>query len=110
MAASAASRTPCATCDSKGIGVFKCEGCAQVFCRKHVVEHRDTLSYQLDEIVLEYDTLQQTVAENNDKIKHHPLLHEIDQWERECMEKIRLTANEAREQLNALIDSTTGRR
>ena len=110
MAASSISKAHCATCDCKGNGVFKCEGCGQVFCRKHVIEHREILNHQLDEIVMEYDTLQQTIAENNDKIRQqHPLIEEIDKWEQESIEKIRQTANDARQQLNALIDSSTGK-
>ncbi len=112
MASSSTAKAPCATCDSKGVGIFKCEGCGQVFCRKHVIEHRDVLSQQLDEIVLEYDTLRQTITENKDKPNHHhnhPLMIEIDKWEKESIEKIRQTAHEARQQVNALIGSSGGK-
>jgi uncharacterized Fe-S cluster-containing radical SAM superfamily protein len=111
MASSSTSKAPCATCGSKGIGIFKCEGCGQVFCRKHVIEHRDVLSQQLDEIVLEYDTLRQTMAESQDKSNHHdhPLMKQIDQWEKESIKKIRQTADEARQQVNALTGSSGGK-
>lgn len=110
MASSSTVRTPCATCGVKAAGVFKCEGCGQVFCRKHVIEHRDTLNQQLDEIVLEYDGLQQTVAEGSGKTHgHHPLIEQIDKWETESMEKIRQMANEAREQVRKLTGSPAGK-
>ena len=110
MASSTTVRAPCATCGVKAGGIFKCEGCGQIFCRKHVIEHRDTLSQQLDEIVLEYDGLQQTVAEGNGRIyNHHPLIEQIDRWETESIEKIRLMANEARQQVKELTGSPTGK-
>jgi uncharacterized Fe-S cluster-containing radical SAM superfamily protein len=112
MASSSTSKAPCATCGNKGVGIFKCEGCGKVFCRKHLIEHRDVLSQQLDEIVLEYDTLRQTMAESQDKPNHHrdhPLMKQIDKWEKESIEKIRQTANEARQQVNALIGSSGGK-
>jgi hypothetical protein len=111
MASSSTTKAPCAACGSKGIGIFKCEGCAQVFCRKHVIEHRDALSNQLDEIVFEYDTLQQTMAESKDKPnhQHHPLIKQIDKWEKDSIEKIQQTANEARQQVHGLISSPGGK-
>lgn len=109
MASVSASKTPCSTCGSKGIGIFKCEGCAQTFCRKHVIEHRDVLNQQLDEIVFEYDHLQQTIGESNDKANQHPLIEQIDKWEKESIEKIRQAARQARSELNSLTSSSTGK-
>jgi len=107
---SSSSKALCATCVNKGVGIFKCEGCAQVFCRKHVIEHRDILSHQLDEIVLEYDILQQTIGEYKDKQNHgHPLIKQIDKWERDSIEKIQKTADEARQQVNDLTNSQKGK-
>ncbi len=60
------------------------KGCLKIFCRKHFKEHRDMLSYQLDKIVLEQDTLQQMITEQNDqKNIHHSLLDKFDKWERD---------------------------
>jgi len=92
------------------VGIFKCEGCAQVFCRKHAIEHRDILSHQLDEIVLEYDTLQQTTVENKDKNNHlHSLINQIDKWEKDSIEKIQQTAQKARQQVNELTNTQQGK-
>jgi uncharacterized UBP type Zn finger protein len=110
MASASSSKAPCATCGNKGVGIFKCEGCAQGFCRKHVIEHRDTLSHQLDEIVLEHDTLQQTIVEHLDKQNHHhPAIEQIDKWERDAIEKIRQTAAEARQQVIKSTGSQKGK-
>jgi len=107
---SSSSRAPCATCANKAAGIFRCEGCLQVFCRKHLLEHRDLLSHQMDEIVLEHDTLQQTIAENKDKPnKQHPILKEIDKWEKDSIVKIQQVAEEARQQVKKLTNSQTGK-
>ncbi|CAF3183490.1 unnamed protein product [Rotaria sp. Silwood2] len=100
------SKTPCTSDECKSVGILKCEGCSQIFCRKHVNEHRDLLSHQLDEIVLEHDTLQQMILEEKNKENNnHPLLKQIDKWEQESIKKIQQTANEARQQIEKLIGS-----
>ncbi|UJR14241.1 hypothetical protein I4U23_001231 [Adineta vaga] len=99
-------KAPCATCGNKGVGIFRCEGCLQVFCRKHLNEHRDVLSHQLDEIVLEHDTLQQTIVDNtNAQDKQHPVLKQIDLWEKDSIQKIQRFAEEVRKQVNQLTDT-----
>ncbi len=106
MASSTITRAPCATCDNKGVGIFKCEGCSQIFCRKHVNEHRENLSHQLDEIVLEHDTLQQTLAEQNDQdTNRHSLLRQIEEWEKDSIIKIQQAAEETRKQVEKLTSS-----
>ncbi|CAF1339401.1 unnamed protein product [Rotaria sordida] len=109
MASSSTSlKAPCATCSNKSAGIFRCEGCLQVFCRKHLNEHRDFLSHQLDEIVQEYDTLQQTIVENEDKhINDLPILKHIDQWEKVSIEKIQQIAEETRVQVKKLTSLET---
>jgi len=110
MASSTSIRPPCATCGNKSVGIFKCEGCSQIFCRKHVNEHRDMLSHQLDEIVLQHDILQQTIIDQNDgKNIQHSLLKQIDQWEKDSILKIQQTAEEARQQLQQLTSLKKGK-
>ncbi|CAF3825579.1 unnamed protein product, partial [Rotaria sordida] len=36
-------KAPCIACGNKSAGIFRCEGCLQVCCRKHLNEHRDFL-------------------------------------------------------------------
>jgi len=104
------SKAPCATCGNKAVGIFRCEGCLQVFCRKHLNEHRDLLSHQLDEIVLEHDTLQQTIVENKStKNNQHPVLKQIDEWEKNSIRKIQQLAEEARQQLKELTGTHVGK-
>jgi DNA polymerase III gamma/tau subunit len=103
------SKTPCTTCSNKAAGIYRCEGCSNVFCRKHLNDHRDLLSHQLDEIVFEHDILHQTIVENQKKQNNqHPILKEIDQWEINSIVKIQQMAEEARQQVKNSTNSQTG--
>lgn len=105
---STALKLPCVACQNKSIGILRCEGCLQVFCRKHLIEHRDFLSCQLDTIVQEHDCLQQAIVENEDKQLHDLLiLQQIDEWERASHEKIKQMANEARLEAKRLTSLKT---
>ena len=107
---SSLSKTPCAACGNKGAGIFRCEGCIQVFCRKHLSEHRDLLSHQLDEIVIQHDTLQQTIHEYNDKQNNqHPILKQIDKWEIDSIIRIQQVAEETRQKAKTLTGSQKGK-
>jgi len=98
--------TPCIKCANKGIGIFKCQGCSNVFCHKHASEHRLNLSHQLDEIVHEHDQLQQLInQENNDD---HPLINQINQWEQNSILKIQQIAENIRKEIVQYIRSQKG--
>jgi hypothetical protein len=92
----------CIKCDNS-IGQFKCEGCSQRFCVKHVVEHRQILNQKLEEIILEHKALQQTANENKNPSQF--LLASIEQWEQKSIEKIRQMANEARQKVVQLVNT-----
>ncbi|CAF1454845.1 unnamed protein product [Rotaria sp. Silwood1] len=73
-------KPPCTVCGNKSAGIFRCERCLHVFCRKHLNEHRDVLSHQLNEIAQEHDILQQIIVENEDKQANDlPILKQIDE-------------------------------
>lgn len=109
MAAFSAEKPPCATCACKSLGILKCEGCLQIFCRKHINEHRDMLSQQLDEIVVQHDTLQQMIINKYDQEdNHYSLLNQIDQWEKDSIIKIQQTAEETRQQIKISLNLQKG--
>jgi hypothetical protein len=99
--------TPCTICSSKGIGIFKCQGCSNVFCRKHVSEHRDNLRYQLDEIIHEHDQIYQLINQSTNA--YDPLMNEIDQWEENSIKKIQQVAQNIRDDILQHIKSQKGR-
>ena len=92
------------TCN-KNIGQFKCEGCSNSFCVKHVVKHRQKLNQQLNEIIIEHSALQQATKENQNQYKS--LITDIEQWEEKSIEKIRQLAKETREKVIQSEDSQT---
>ncbi|UJR14244.1 hypothetical protein I4U23_001235 [Adineta vaga] len=99
--------TPCTICANKSIGIFKCEGCTKVFCRKHVNEHRDDLRQQLDEIIHEHDQLHQLI--NQTENEYHSLFDQITQWKEKAIEKIHQVTEKIRadiiEQIQAQKES-----
>lgn len=101
MASASPITTPCVTCEKKAAGVFKCEGCSQAFCRQHVLEHRDALTDQLEEMMTDHNLLQQKILDETDDA-HSPFLTHIDEWEKNSILKIQKIAEEKREQLRII--------
>jgi len=98
--AAALVKKPCTKCD-KGGGVTTCDGCQQSFCIKHIIEHRQELATQLDDVGQEHDLLRRDLTQDN---VTHPLLICIDEWEQESITKIQVTAETARADLRLLLD------
>ncbi|CAF3669587.1 unnamed protein product [Rotaria sp. Silwood1] len=95
MASSSSMEPLCGKCGKKGVGVFKCEDCLQTFCRKHSNEYRDLLIHQLDEVIFEHDTIQQTIIELKEKQSdYHCLIEQVNEWEKNSIMKIQRKAIE----------------
>ncbi|CAF1071829.1 unnamed protein product [Adineta steineri] len=88
----------CIICN-KGKGIFKCEGCSQIFCPKHSIDHRNELSKQLEEITVTHDLIQQTLVQQTEDPQQHPLIQKVDQWEKESIVKIRQLADKVKNDL-----------
>lgn len=100
--ASAIVKKPCGKC-SKGGGVATCDGCQQSFCIKHIIEHREELATQLEDIGQEHDLLRRDLIQEN---LVHPLSIRIDEWEQESITRIQVIAEAARADLRQLLDQT----
>jgi hypothetical protein len=105
MSASTDTKKQCATCNKNG-GILICDGCQQIFCGKHVSEHRQNLAEQLDSIMQEHDLLQHETEQIS---IDHSSLRKIDQWEKESVQKIRLTAETARKNLQEKLNQSKQR-
>jgi len=92
----------CVTCD-KNAGIMTCNGCQQIFCGKHSIEHRQQLANQLDGMLREHNLLQREFERS---FKVHPLFKKIDLWEKESIAKIQATAETARTNLRQMIDKS----
>jgi chromosome segregation ATPase len=96
--ATATIKNRCVVCGKEKASV-KCEGCSRTFCYNHMTDHRQELSKQLDEIEVTRDLFRQTLTEQSTEPRKHPLIQQIDQWERQSIDKIRQTADKARQLL-----------
>ena len=92
----ATSKTQCITC-GKVMSTYYCRGCSQDFCFTHLTEHRQTLGKQFDEIENDRDQFQQTIIEQKENRSKHFLLQQINQWEKDSIEKIKQTTNECKQ-------------
>ncbi|CAF0715462.1 unnamed protein product [Adineta steineri] len=93
-----AAKARCVTC-GKEKSTVRCDGCSQPFCYNHLVDHRQQLSKQLDEIEVSRDLFRQTLTDQSAKPENQTLIKQVDQWEQDSITKIRQTANEARKLL-----------
>src|ERR1700722_14289736 len=93
---------PCTKC-SKGRAVIMCAGCQLYLCGKHFVEHRQELAIQMDNVGHEHDLLRRDLTRENGE---HPLLSRINEWERQAITKIQVTAEATRADVYQWIDLT----
>ncbi|CAF1449110.1 unnamed protein product [Rotaria magnacalcarata] len=102
MNTSAIKKTLCVTCN-KSAGILTCEGCQQVFCGKHVFEHRQDLAGEFEHMMQDYDLIQYQIQQIS---TDHSLFKQIDQWEQNSFAKIQDAAETARKDLQELIDQS----
>lgn len=95
MATNNKAKKPCCKCEKKG-STFTCNGCEQAFCLKHTADHREELLQQIDVLGQQHDLLKRDAIEDT-RIK--TILVQIDRWEQELIEKIQLSADKARTDL-----------
>lgn len=95
----------CLICDKGGI-VMLCDRCQQTFCDKHVIEHRQQLPNQLDEVIEEHDLIQHEIRQLSNK---HTSFKSIDKWEKESIIRIQTAAETAREELREVIENSKER-
>ncbi|CAF0794860.1 unnamed protein product [Rotaria sordida] len=104
MHTSTNSRKTCSKCD-KSTGAFSCDGCQQSFCLKHVAEHRQELTSQMDYIEQQHDIFHEDLLNQIQKNNEHILFNQIDQWEKESIYKIEQAAQQARIELHQILDN-----
>jgi chromosome segregation ATPase len=96
--ATAARKTRCIICE-KDRATAKCSGCLEDFCFNHLAEHRQQLGKQLDEIDDKRNIIGQTLTEQTTNPQKHFFIQQINQWEKDSIDKIKQTAEEARQVL-----------
>ncbi len=91
-------KTRCVTCGKDKV-TYECDGCLHRFCFYHLAEHRQQLEKQLDDIENQRNVFQQTLSEQTINLQKHSFIQQINQWEEKSIEKIKQTANEARDSI-----------
>ena len=103
----------CAACISESteekakLGIIPCAGCNHSFCLNHLIEHRKTLSNQLDAIGMQQDALRSRIEEIVDKLSKE-YIEAIDDWKQNMLQKVVHADGNARQQVPALIMSELG--
>jgi hypothetical protein len=94
--ATAVSKTRCVIC-GKEKATFRCAGCLQEFCHKHLGDHRQELNKELDEIEVNHDIFRQSLIQYIEQFNNDSLMKQINKWEQNSIEIIQKTAEEARQ-------------
>ena len=76
-----------------------CEGCSNALCTKHFIEHRRFLGEEMNVIISEHDQFQHTLNQQTKSPNSHPLITQIDEWEKNSIHKIQQKAKELRQEL-----------
>ena len=103
LMATAINNARCATC-AKDKSIVRCEGCLQSFCLNHLLEHRQQLTKQLDEIQMTRDLFRQTLIEHINNSHDHLLINEINRWQQDSIDLITKTAEEARQKVHKYLN------
>jgi chromosome segregation ATPase len=92
----ATGKTHCATCEKEKVA-YKCEGCSQDFCLNHLNDHHQLLIQQLDDVDNQRNIFRQILTEQTKNLQKHFLIQQINQWENDSINKIKQTADVARQ-------------
>lgn len=103
-----ATSIPCSICE-KGQGTCLCAGCKKYFCMKDFRSHRNTLLDEMHVIVEDRNHLQDKM---NEVFQHSDsyslLLAQIDEWQKNTIEKVEEAAEQARRQIKCISNSKRG--
>ena len=90
----------------KGTGRYFCTGCKKYFCKNDFHSHRETLTNELDEYIEDRNALQEKIIHaTQQKDIHSPLLRQIDEWQQITIEKVKKTAEQARQNVKQILNS-----
>jgi chromosome segregation ATPase len=100
-----ATQDHCSVCE-KGKGAYFCIGCKKHFCKKDFQNHREILTNELDRFVEDRNALQETITKaTQQKDISSPLFSQIDQWQKITIEKVKQTADQARQNVRQILHS-----
>ena len=102
--ATSTGKTVCVRCEKEKT-TSKCSGCLEDFCFNHLVEHRQQLEKQFDNLENERNIFRQTLTEQKVHLEKNIFIKQINHWEQKSIKTIRQTAEEQRQRLFIYINS-----
>jgi DNA repair exonuclease SbcCD ATPase subunit len=89
-------KAQCFNC-KKETRTFNCDGCSKNFCRICLPEHLQELDIGLEQLENDHDQFRGRLDNQKKNLNECSPIKEIDQWEKESINKIIQTAKECRE-------------
>ncbi|CAF3786014.1 unnamed protein product [Rotaria socialis] len=99
MATASINSKQCFICKKEKSNLHSCDGCSEKFCFSDLSKHRQEHEVELEKIVTDCDTFQQSISEQQQDINHSPLIQQVNAWERDSIMKIQQTAEDCRQRL-----------
>ncbi|CAF3275202.1 unnamed protein product, partial [Rotaria socialis] len=99
MATAAINSKQCFICGKDKAALYPCGGCSENFCFSDLSKHRQEHVVELEKIVTDCDTFQQSISEQQQDLNHRPLINQVNEWERDSIMKIKQTAEDCRQRL-----------
>ena len=87
----------CSVCEKIKV-TYICQGCSNQFCIDHLLKHRTDIQQQFDHLRNDHDQLRQQIDDFKDHPTKYPLIEQIDQWEKNSIDKIKQQAQLCRAQ------------
>ncbi|UJR16013.1 hypothetical protein I4U23_002928 [Adineta vaga] len=79
--------------------VANCEGCSKAFCPTHFTQHRNLLDEKMNLIMSKHNDLKKMFNHHRSEPYNHPLIQNINSWEKESVAKIQRRAKELRKEV-----------
>ncbi|CAF0737610.1 unnamed protein product [Adineta steineri] len=90
--------TKCYICQKEKT-TYKCNGCSQDLCFNHLIEHRQIIGQQLDEIENDRDQFHERLCEQKQAPRNLALIQKVNKWEEDSVKKIKQNAEECRQMI-----------
>ena len=93
--ATATSKTICSLCDKLKV-TYLCPRCSKYFCFEDLTKHRINIEQDFDQLQNSHDLVRQLIDNLKTNPTEHPLIKQIDRWEKDSINKIREKAQQCR--------------
>jgi hypothetical protein len=91
-------KTQCSICNEEE-DTYPCNGCSETYCFIHLVEHRENIKKQFDQIEDDYNSFRQTLYDQKDNPEKFLLIRQIDKWKNDSIKKIEQITDECKQRL-----------